>query len=230
MKIENETNAKIIWDFFIEKGLTQAGTAGLMGNLYAESGLIPTNLQNNYEKSLNYTDAEYTESIDSNKYKNFINDKAGYGIAQWTYWTRKKALQDFAKKCNSSIGSLQMQLNFLYHELSTNYQPVLKTLLTTTNVQTASDSVLLNFERPANMSSKVKAQRASYSMEYYKAFKDVTNIKKDNTPDPWAKEAIEWAVKNNILSGDNIGNYKLHSTCTRQEVLIFLRRFFKLLK
>jgi hypothetical protein len=35
-----------------------------MGNLYAESGLKPINLQNTYEKSLGYTDAEYTAAVD----------------------------------------------------------------------------------------------------------------------------------------------------------------------
>ena len=44
-------NEKIIWDYFKGKGFTDAGTAGLMGNLYAESGLNPKNLQNSFEKN-----------------------------------------------------------------------------------------------------------------------------------------------------------------------------------
>ncbi len=35
-----------IWNFLKKKGLSDWGTAGLMGNLYAESGLKPTNLRN----------------------------------------------------------------------------------------------------------------------------------------------------------------------------------------
>ena len=38
------TNEELIWKYLKEKGLTDAGAAGLMGNLYAESGLNPTNL------------------------------------------------------------------------------------------------------------------------------------------------------------------------------------------
>lgn len=34
-------NAQKIWDKLISAGLTPAGAAGLMGNLYAESGLNP---------------------------------------------------------------------------------------------------------------------------------------------------------------------------------------------
>ena len=70
-----------MWDFFISCGLNEYGAAGLMGNLYAESGLVPANLQNTYEKKLGMTDAEYTASIDSGDYTNFERDSAGYGIA-----------------------------------------------------------------------------------------------------------------------------------------------------
>ena len=30
--------------------------------------------------------------MDNGKYTNFIYDKAGYGLAQWTYWSLKKQL------------------------------------------------------------------------------------------------------------------------------------------
>lgn len=53
---------------------------------------------------------------------------------------------------------------------------------------------------------------------------------KDNTPDVWAKEAVDWAVKNKILFGDQNGDYKLHKTCTRQEMLVFMFRMFELVK
>jgi hypothetical protein len=85
-----------IWEFFTSKGLNAFAAAGLMGNLYAESGLVPSNLQNSYEKKLGYTDATYTAAVDSGKYTNFVRDSAGYGLAQWTYWSRKQALLDFA--------------------------------------------------------------------------------------------------------------------------------------
>ena len=86
------SNADIIWNYFIDKGLTPAGVAGLMGNLYAESGLNPKNLQNTFNTKLKLSDEEYTKRVDNGKYTNFVYDKAGYGLAQWTYWSRKKAL------------------------------------------------------------------------------------------------------------------------------------------
>lgn len=49
---------------------------------------------------------------------------------------------------------------------------------------------------------------------------------KDNTPDAYAAEAVQWAIDNGILKGDANGDYKLHSTITRQDVLVFVYRVF----
>ena len=96
------------------------------------------------------------------------------------------------------------------------------------SVLEASNIVLLQFERPANQSESVQAKRASYGQKYYDKFVkediEMAEIKKDNTPDAWAKEAVDWAVENKILFGDENGNYKLHDNCTRQEMLVFINR------
>ena len=47
------SNERIIWDYLKSQGLNNYGTAGLMGNLFAESALNPQNLQNTFEKKLN---------------------------------------------------------------------------------------------------------------------------------------------------------------------------------
>lgn len=80
--LTGKTNEEKIWNYLVGKGLSAEGAAGLMGNLYAESGLNPQNLQNTYEKKLGYTDATYTAAVDSGKYQNFVHDSAGYGLAQ----------------------------------------------------------------------------------------------------------------------------------------------------
>jgi uncharacterized protein YcbK (DUF882 family) len=74
-------DAKVMWNFFKSKGLNDYGIAGLMGNLQAESGLKPTNLQNSYESKLGMNDAEYTAAVDAGTYTNFVKDSAGYGLA-----------------------------------------------------------------------------------------------------------------------------------------------------
>ena len=91
-------NEETIWNYFKAKGLSDYGVAGLMGNFFAESGLSPTNLQNSYEKKLNMTDAEYTAAVDNGSYKDFVTDKAGYGLAQWTYWSLKEKMLNYIEK------------------------------------------------------------------------------------------------------------------------------------
>lgn len=171
------TNEEIIWQYLKNQGLSDAGAAGLMGNLFAESGLNPQNLQNTYEKKLGYTDVTYTAAVDNGKYTNFIRDSAGYGLAQWTYWSRKQGLYNYAKDNNTSIGNLNTQLEFLFSELSSGYKSLLKMLKTTTSVKEASNGVLTQFEKPADQGQTVQNKRIGYSQTYYDKYggKSVSN-------------------------------------------------------
>lgn len=166
MPLIGTTNEEKIWNYLKSKGLSDCGVAGLMGNLYAESGLRPNNLQNIYEGKLGMADAEYTELVDKGSYKNFGNDRAGYGLAQWTYPTRKAALLTYAKNCGKSIGDLEMQLDFLLKELSS--YGLLGRLKTVSTVLEASNIVLLEFEKPASMNTAAtQAKRAEYGQKYF---------------------------------------------------------------
>ena len=166
--VDTAADPKVIWDFLKAQGLNDYGIAGLMGNLYAESGLKPTNLQNTFEKKLGYTDAEYTAAVDQKLYTNFVNDSAGYGLAQWTYYSRKQNMLTFHTKKGKSIGDLTTQLEFLVYELSNNYKTnVWEVLKTAKTVLEASNAVLLKFERPADQSTAVQNKRAGYGQTYY---------------------------------------------------------------
>ena len=157
---------KKIWNYLKSKGLSDYGAAGLMGNLYAESGLRPNNLQNTYEGKFGMADAEYTELVDKGRYTNFVRDSAGYGLAQWTYWSRKEALLAYAKASKKSIGDLEMQLVFLLKELSS--YGLLGRLKTVSTVLEASNIVLLEFEKPASMNTAAtQVKRAEYGQKYF---------------------------------------------------------------
>lgn len=170
MALEGKCTEEKIWKYLKKNGLNDYGVAGLMGNLFAESGLKPTNLQNCYEKSIGMTDEKYTQAVDDGTYRNFVKDSAGYGLAQWTYWSRKKALLEYAQRGCRSIGDLEMQLEFLMKELKSNYPTVLKALKSATSVRQASDVVLLKYERPADMGTAVQKKRSSLGMTYYKKY------------------------------------------------------------
>lgn len=167
MALVGSSNEQKIWNYLKSKGLNDYGCAGLMGNLNAESALKSNNLQNTYESKLGYSDDQYVKAVDNGSYINFIYDSAGFGLAQWTWWSRKKALYEYVKSKNKSIGDLETQLEFLYKELNESYKTVLTTLKTAKSVKEASNAVLLKFECPADQSISVQNKRASYGQKYY---------------------------------------------------------------
>lgn len=162
-----------IWNYLLNNIGNKFGTAGLMGNLYAESGLQPNNMENAYEKKLGYNDSSYTNAVDNGTYTNFVHDACGYGLAQWTYHTRKQNLLNYAKAHNKSIGDIDMQLAFLIQELNVNYPGVMSTLKNATSIREASDKVLKHFENPADQSDKVKEQRATFGNNFYNKFNGI---------------------------------------------------------
>ena len=159
-------NDKAIWDFLADKIGNPYGAAGLMGNLFAESCLNPKNLQNGFEPILGYTDEGYTNAVDNGTYRNFDNDQAGYGLAQWTFPARKHNLLAYATGRGASIGDLDMQLGFLWHELQ-GYKAVLDALVSTKSVREASDAVLTGYEKPKDQSEAMKERRAAFGQSYY---------------------------------------------------------------
>jgi nucleoid-associated protein YgaU len=160
-------NAAPIWARLKGKGLTDYATAGVMGNFYAESGLIPNNLEQGYEKTLGYTDETYTKAVDSGAYANFANDSAGYGLAQWTFWTLKRDMLAYAKAAKGSIGDLNMQIDFFWSEMQGEFAPLLAKLQAAKSAAEASTLLLTGFERPADQGAAVQAKRAAYGQGYY---------------------------------------------------------------
>lgn len=159
-----------IWNYFKEKIGNEYGVAGLMGNLQAESNLNPINLENQYETSLGMNDEQYTSAVDNGTYteSQFVNDSAGYGLAQWTYHSRKQALYNLYKTGYSSIGSIELACEYLWYELQNEFAGVLAVLKSATSIREASDKVLHDFENPKDQSVLVEIKRASMGQAIYK--------------------------------------------------------------
>lgn len=200
-----------IWNYLLNKIGNEYGVAGLMGNLYAESALQPNNLQNTYETSLGYTDTSYTSAVDSGAYSesSFVNDSAGYGLAQWTYYSRKQALYNMYKSGGySSIGSIDLALDYLWHELQNSYPSVLSVLKSASSVRVASDTVLHDFENPKDQSTSVEEKREEYSLKYYNQFANGSEVSFEPRLDSSGIEgAIYWYSGNPFyLSGYGLPN------------------------
>ena len=163
-----ESNADQFVKHFEMIGLNPAALCGLMGNIFAESGLIPNNLQNSFEDKLGMNDDAYTQAVDDGSYDNFVHDSAGYGLAQWTYYSRKEGLLNFAKEKGVSIGDMYMQMDYLWQELQNTID--IAKLNACSTVREASDIILHEFERPANQSEEVEIRRAGYGQEFYNKY------------------------------------------------------------
>lgn len=151
---------RYIWTYLMDRINNPYGVAGLMGNMQAESGLNPKNLQNSFEKKFGLNDDTYTAAVDSGAYGRFGEDLAGYGLCQWSSSGRKQRLLEMRK--GRSIGDIDLQLEFLWYELNNSYKGVLKVLKNAKSVKEASDYVLCKFERPRDQSDIVKDKRSSF--------------------------------------------------------------------
>lgn len=158
-----------IWDFLLGLIGNEYGAAGMMGNLYCESGLDPTNLQDSYEVKLGYNNATYTAAVDSGSYSenSFVHDSAGYGLAQWTWHTRKQALYRYCTSRGLSIGSIDGQLGYLGTELEGSFAGCLSNLRGAGSVAEASRIAMLQFEAPADQSASAQAVRQQYAEYFY---------------------------------------------------------------
>ena len=179
MALIGRNDEEKIWNFLYSKLKNPYGVAGIMGNMYAESGLKSTNLQQSYEKKLGFTDESYTNAVDNGTYNNFIYDKAGYGLVQWTYWSLKRELYNYCLQKKTSIGDLEMQLELICEQLSKSYKTTVWDIcLNAKSVLEASNAMLLKFERPADQSEKVQQKRASYGQKYFNKY---VNLEGNNT-------------------------------------------------
>lgn len=212
MEVKEVEYDKIIWDYFKKKGLNDYATAGIMGNLQAESNFKPTNIQNSFEKKLGMDDITYTAAVDTDLYSKeaFSKDGAGYGLAQWTFSTRKAALYDFAKDRDASIGDIQMQLDFLWEEF-TDRVKMLAEVSDAKSVKEASDIILHQFEKPKDQSSAVEKKRAKLGQAIYDKFTKETDkmIEKKEKAEVVKKiEKVEEPVKEIFETGEPIERFE----------------------
>lgn len=157
-----------IWDYLTEITGSSIGAAGIMGNLCAESCLSPINLQDVCEGALGLDDSAYTDAVDSGAYTQFVTDSAGYGLAQWTYASRKGRLYNLSLQRGVSIGSLDLQLDFLAMELEES--GLLPMFRNADSIREASDLFLTKVEGPSNQDETIKQTRSQLCEELYWKF------------------------------------------------------------
>jgi len=235
------SNEEKIWNYFKKQGFTDASVAGIMGNLEAESGFRPNNLENAAEKKSGYTDAEFTKAVDngsisraefkkSTKFGVYSNGSYGYGLAQWTYPSRKVGLYDFAKSKGVSIANLQMQLDYIMKEIKSSYKSLLSYLAKETDVADACLKFHNVYEGSADTASRLTGRINKAKAIYNKYHKTTTH----NCPAAdlidvpaygnWAHEGIDYCVKQKLMEGTGGKYFRPDDAVTRAQLVTILYR------
>lgn len=152
---DRDSRYRTTWGYLTgTKGLSPEAAAGVMGNLEAESGIDPHNVQNSAP-----TEDAPEIPID------IIRNRWGYGIAQWTTSGRQEGLIAFASQTNRSTGDLGLQLDYLWKELTEGYVGVMAVLQTPgVTLEEASYIFLAEFETPRPFTNQgTQAQRDEYT-------------------------------------------------------------------
>lgn len=147
----------------VRGGMTPIAACAMGGNMMCESNMQSDIAQRGMTT---LTDAQYTAAANSGAI-DFVHDAVGYGLCQWTYFTRKQRLLEYAKSIGVSVGDETMQVNFCLKELKTEYRVLWEYLTTAQDLYGASARICKEYERPAvnNIADRANASNALY-MQY----------------------------------------------------------------
>lgn len=165
-----------IWKKLRAKGFSETATAAIMGNMQGESGLIPYRIQgdfsSDYARSKEYTRQVDNGQLSKNDFLYYGPGGGGYGLCQWTFWSRKAGLYDLAKSYGLSVGDEQVQVDWLYQEIQKPeyvYQKndfekytVFDFLHRDESLLEMTKAVMRGYEKPWDQSDIVALQRASW--------------------------------------------------------------------
>lgn len=170
-------NEHKIWETLKQLGFTDYASAGIMANIFVESGFKPDNVQNSFEKRLG-SDTEYTKKVNNREYtrEQFAHDSCGYGLCQWTYHTRKSALYDFCMCRSTKIDNITDQLLFMTQECRNS--GLFDRLNKCATPYDAGVLFMLNFERPKDQTVTAQKRRGELAIRFYNDNVDSSDLPK----------------------------------------------------
>ena len=147
----------------VRGGMTPIAACAMGGNMMCESNMQADIAQRGMTK---LADAEYTAAADSGAI-DFALDAVGYGLCQWTYFSRKQRLLEYARSVGASVGDETMQVNFCLKELRGEYPALWEYLKAAQDLYGAAARICKEYERPAvnNIADRANAGNALY-MQY----------------------------------------------------------------
>lgn len=159
---------RTIYDALVAAGMSREGACGFMGNLQAESGLEACRLQGDFTANRS-TSRAYVAAVSNGMItrQQFGFDQRGFGLAQWTYFSRKLALYDFWTASGEALDSDEMQIRFALQELRTmsEFSGVWAVLTVSHNLRQCTEIVCSVYENPAEKNYDARVRFASQIFE-----------------------------------------------------------------
>lgn len=147
--------ADTTYQFLISKGFKDFQAFGVLGNAKAESNLNPS-----------------AEQYPGNR------QLGGKGLLQWD--DRKYKLYDYAEENNFNWQDLQLQLNFMWLELTTTERVAYEKLINSNNVEEAAINFHDYYERSADNATQ-KQRRVRFAKELMNEFNSNQNKERANS-------------------------------------------------
>lgn len=147
----------------VARGYEPHQAAGIAGNLALES---------NFDTSIQEIDPK-TESA--------RRQGGGFGLAQWTSADRKQGLYNMAQMRGVPVDNLDLQLDYLDHELKTTHKKALKALQSSTNPRQAAFAISRYYEMPAAKYAH-NSQRMGMAEKLLNMINPIGTANADETP------------------------------------------------
>ncbi|MEO1731766.1 MAG: phage tail tip lysozyme [Pseudomonadota bacterium] len=145
-------------------GYSREAAAGIVGNLEAESGVMPERVEGSgratprYSRDWNGRRVRHTAADIQNRSRRARTGprRPGIGLAQWTSGNRRRGMYAFAHVGIAPgefiIYFMDHQIAYLVHELATSYRRLDRQLRRPgVSVDDASDGMIYDFERPGSI-------------------------------------------------------------------------------
>ena len=203
-------NSKTALNYLIKKGYSASSAAAIVGNLIAESSVVPNKKEGG--ELINDTSWRITS------WEKF--GKRGFGIAQWTSPGRQTNLQTFADTNGLPVISMEAQLGYLFDELQREVRGSGSSVanMNATSLEEATFFMYRRFETPRS-SFCTSNDRAGCYNDY--APSSVSELSETKTKSAysafmnrlkWAKSAL--AEVGELSTDDTTSNVSSSVSCT----------------
>ena len=157
-------NALYIAQECMAAGMTAAGAAGVLKNVDAEGVWDSGNLEDSYNRKYGISDAQYAREVDAGQ-RDFI-DGMGFGIVQWTFWSRKRDLLAFARARGVSIADFKMQVAFLLYEMKKDFRTVWDLCCSSNDPAKCCHDICRYYENPFDAENEANRRAADVGRWY----------------------------------------------------------------